>query len=76
MFDNKNFGVIAYANGFTYWVYRTDDTINDVKESNYFPKNTIDLLAIGDIITIIARETTDTLYIKSLNPVVLAKQGE
>lgn len=76
MFDNKNFGVIAYANGFTYWIYRTNDSIEDVKKDNYFSKNVLDLLGIGDLIIIVARETTDTLYIKSLDPFVLAKQGE
>jgi len=74
-FDNKGFGVIAYARGFTYWIYQTNDKISDVKSSDYFPKGAIDMMACGDLIIIIASDTTDTLYVKSLAPMKLEKQG-
>jgi len=36
MFNNRNFSVIAYANGFTLWHYRTDDILARVESPKYF----------------------------------------
>lgn len=36
MYNNKKMSVIAYANGFTLWHYRTQDTIKEVSEDGYF----------------------------------------
>lgn len=74
-FDNKDLSVLAYASGFTYWYYKTNDVISDVKSNDYFPKGAIDMMACGDLIIINASDTTDTLYIKSLAPMKLEKQG-
>lgn len=75
-FQNKNMSVIAFTNGFTYWHYSTiTDSYEDVIMSGYF--NPIKhLMAVGDLITIVTRETTNTLYVKELPNVTLAKQGE
>lgn len=52
-FNNKNFSVMAYANGFTLWNYQTEDTLAAVKADNYF--NDIAAFARpGDMIIIIA----------------------
>lgn len=50
-FMNKNLSVIAYANGFTLWYYKTEDTITGVEDPSYF---TIvqTLMNDGDIIII------------------------
>lgn len=75
-FQNKNLSVIAYCNGFTYWHYVTiEDSFKEVCEPGYFNRIK-DLMAIGDLIVINTSETTDTLYVKGLPDVTLAKQGE
>lgn len=52
-FKNKDLSVIAYANGFTLWQYKTDDDIAIVEETpTYFPKEIGKLMAVGDIIII------------------------
>ena len=48
-FDNKNLSVIAYANDWTLWHYRTQDKIEDVVDVGYFPERTVDLMAVGDV---------------------------
>ena len=35
-YENKNFSVMAYANGFTLWNYQTADTLTDVEDDGYF----------------------------------------
>lgn len=74
-FKNIELSVIAYANGFTLWQYRTEDTIADIKDG-YFPKRILDLMANGDIMIINASNTTDILQIKSVTPFVLGNLGE
>lgn len=34
--NNKNFSVMAYANGFTLWNYTTEDALSTVIAANYF----------------------------------------
>jgi len=58
MFENKNMSVIAYANGFTLWHYRTEDTIEQVCSDKYFPKGFADLTANGDIMIVNAGDGT------------------
>lgn len=69
-FNHKNWSVIAYANGFTLWHYKTEDYLKDIKDG-YFPKNALDLMNVGDIMIINAGDTTDIRFIKSLSPFVL-----
>ena len=35
-FENKNFSVMAYANGFTLWNYQTADTLDSITGAGYF----------------------------------------
>ena len=52
-YKNKNMSVIAYANGFTLWQYKTDDSIDIIDENlGYFPKSIVNLMAMGDMIFI------------------------
>ena len=61
-FQNKNLSVIAYANGFTLWHYKANETMAAISTSGYFsPVNT--LMKTGDIILINASNGT---AIKSL----------
>ena len=49
-FAIKDLGVLAYAHGFTYCYYRTDDESDAVREVGYFA-DAADMLRIGDRIT-------------------------
>lgn len=49
-FRLKDLGVLAYAHGFTYWYYRTDDETPAVQATDYFAE-AADMLRLGDRIT-------------------------
>lgn len=53
-FQNKNLSVIAYANGFTLWLYtaRNDETMNDIEAPDYF-KSVYTLCNTGDVVIIV-----------------------
>jgi hypothetical protein len=56
-FQNKNLSVIAYANGFTLWHYKANETMTAISTSGYFsPVAT--LMRTGDIILINASNGT------------------
>jgi hypothetical protein len=58
-YKNKNMSVIAYANGFTLWQYKTDDDIDLIDENlGYFPKTIVNLMAMGDMIFISSKGLT------------------
>jgi hypothetical protein len=48
-FALKDLSVLAYANGFTLWHYRTADADTDVDDADYFLE-AIDMLRPGDMI--------------------------
>ena len=57
MFKNKNLSVIAYANGFTLYHYKSDESLGVITQDNYFDP-IIHLSATGDIIIINASDGT------------------
>lgn len=57
MFMNKNLSVIAYANGFTLWHYKSNETMKEIADPSYFVP-TKKLMHTGDIIIINAKEET------------------
>lgn len=73
---NKNLSVIAYANGWTLWQY-TDKTISvdEIEQVGFFDR-VQDLMAIGDVIYLVAKDTVKQLWVKTLNPVTLEDMGE
>lgn len=50
-FQNKNLSVIAYANGFTLWHYKANETLTAITTSGYF-SSIHTLMNTGDIILI------------------------
>jgi len=63
-YENKNFSVMAYANGFTLWNYQTADTLTDVESEGYF--NDISaFVRKGDMILTVANNET------SISPALL-----
>lgn len=57
-FQNKNFNVIAYANGFTLWHYSSnEETLQEIEQDNYFGV-VYTLMNSGDIIIITGKSGT------------------
>ncbi len=53
-FKIRNLSVLAYANGFTLWHYKTsEDTLPVITLSNYFIDG-YDMLSVGDMIMVTA----------------------
>ena len=50
-FDSTQFSVLAYANGFTHWHYRTPDALDRVLTPAYFAA-AAEMLRPGDQITL------------------------
>lgn len=50
-FQNKNLSVIAYANGFTLWHYKANETVSALTTSGYF-SSVKTLMSTGDMILI------------------------
>lgn len=48
-FDRNNLSVLAYANGFTLWHYRTTDAAATVDTTGYF-NTASEMLRVGDMI--------------------------
>lgn len=48
-FANNNLSVLAYANGFTLWHYRTSDAATAVDNSGYF-NAAANMVRVGDMI--------------------------
>jgi hypothetical protein len=48
-FASNNLSVLAYANGFTLWHYRTSDAISTVETAHYF-NAAQNMLRVGDMI--------------------------
>ena len=58
-YKNNNMSVIAYANGFTFWHYRTEDSIELIEENRYyFTQQIVKLMAVGDVIYITSKGIT------------------
>ena len=56
-FENKNVSVIAYANGFTLWHYKSNDAIETICNPGYFER--IKTLAnTGDIVIVNGKNGT------------------
>lgn len=64
-FQNKDLSVIAYANGFTLWHYKTQDKMSEI-DMDYFPKDIVRLMAVGDMIIINSCDGSCIKAIKSI----------
>lgn len=71
MFLNKNMSVVAYANGFTLWHYKsTQDSLEQIEWAGYFDK-IVTLMAIGDIVIINGKDSTEICAVTELSPSVI-----
>lgn len=68
-FRLKDLGVLAYARGFTYWYYRTEQTAQAVMAPDYFA-DASDMLRVSDRITGSTRDR------KALDLVVTKNDGK
>lgn len=57
-FDANDLSVLAYANGFTLWHYRSGDAVEEVRRTGYFARAG-DLLRAGDVIIASASDGAD-----------------
>lgn len=74
-FKNKNLSVLAYANGFTMWLYQTDDTVNNVLEDDYF-KDGADCLRVGDMIIIVSKKRVGFIkFVICNDPILLSSSN-
>ena len=64
-FQNKNLSVVAYANNWTLWHYKTEDKMSEI-DMDYFPKDVVKLMACGDMIIINAEDYTGIKYVESI----------
>lgn len=66
-FLNKDMSVIAYANGFTLWHYKSqNDLLQTIKENpNYFSKIHT-LMNEGDLIIVNAKDNTQILCVDKI----------
>lgn len=62
-FKNMDMSVIAYANGWTLWHYKTQDELALVLNTGYFPKKIVDLMAVGDVIYVTSKGKTSQLQV-------------
>ena len=74
--QNKNLAVIACANGFTLWMYNDRSISVDEMEKEGFFDSVKHLMAIGDVIYLVAADTVKQCWIKTVNPVSLDQLGE
>lgn len=74
---NKNLSVIAYANGWTLWMYKDMSiSIDEMEEPDFFGASK-DLMAIGDIFYLVAKDTVKQMWVKTLSPeITLEEMGE
>lgn len=50
-YNSKQLSVIAYANGFTHWVYQTEDSLKEVTQSGYF-NDAAAFMRTGDFVNV------------------------
>ncbi len=59
-FKSRDLSVLAYANGYTHWHYRTDDTYTEIDMKGYFNLAT-HMVRIGDTIIVNSTPEENTL---------------
>lgn len=76
-FMNRNLSILAYANGFTLWHYKTNDTIAEIEDPSHFTR-VWTLMNTGDIIVINCADGTIFRQITSIHNelVELGKMGD
>lgn len=60
-FQSKNLSVIAYANGFTMWHYRTTDKLNELLDGYFNPVG--DLMNKNDMIVLNASDMNCIMFV-------------
>jgi|TARA_R110002051_G_scaffold18015_6_gene52004 hypothetical protein len=63
MFKGRDLNVLAYANGFTWWHYRTEDTIDEVLNQEGYWDKADDMVKEGDHLCINTLDANTTGFI-------------
>ena len=61
-FAIRNLSVLAYANGFTHWHYKSKDTLEEIKAPNYMA-DAGDILTKNDILFVTGSDGTTMLVV-------------
>lgn len=73
-FKNRDLSVIAFANGFTLWHYRSSvDSLEDILDDGYFDP-VMTLVNTGDIIITNGNDETSLIVVCDLKPNVKTKK--
>ncbi|HCM83106.1 MAG TPA: hypothetical protein PKW15_00585 [Alphaproteobacteria bacterium] len=64
-FDRNNLSVLAYANGFTLWHYRSSDAAAAVDSAGYF-NTASEMLRVGDMI-LANVDTSNGIFVVNAN---------
>ena len=71
-FKNRDMSVIAYANGFTLWHYKTtEDNIPQITVLDKYFSKIYTLMNVGDIIIVNAKDETCFLVVWDVNEQVV-----
>ena len=63
MFNIRNLSVLAYAQGFTQWLYKdTGIQVCDAKSFNFFD-NAKDMITVGDMIVLSCRDGGSVVFV-------------
>ena len=65
-FAIRNLSVLAYANGFTHWHYKSKDTLEEIKAPNYMA-DAGDMLAENDILFVTGSDGTTMLVVTQVD---------
>jgi hypothetical protein len=74
-FAIRNLSVLAYTNGFTSWVYKAGRATADQCCSDGFFNDASDMVAVGDTITIVARDGVRMVSVSRRDLEAVAVQG-
>lgn len=74
-FEARNISVLAYANNFTMWHYKTEDTLEDVKRVGYF-NNASSMLRRNDLIILNTKDHNTSVWVKSVKVLADLKEDK
>ena len=74
MLNLRNLSVLNYVNGFTFWHYRTGDTLAKVTDPHYF--SDASMLKVGDMVAINAGDGSGIRVVLAITTELKVTLGE
>lgn len=66
-FAISGLAVLAHANGFTLWLYKTTDAIATVNTAGYFTGDAVNMLGVRDVILVVDTNAPTTSFVSVLS---------